>query len=81
MRVTMIEHARSSLDGDGFDLGVVGGGANPLVSLIGRFLRHIGPCPPPPTDDFALCGPDQEAANIRRAYREEGAHARDGSRL
>ena len=66
MRVVMIEHARSSIEDDSFDLSVLE--KNPgFFTLLIRGARRAEPR----TDDFPLSSRDQAAANLRRAYREE----------
>jgi hypothetical protein len=70
MRVVMIEHTRSSIEGDSFDLSVLE--KNPgFLTLVFRGARRVEPR----TDDFPLSSRDQEAANLRRAYREEAKRA------
>ena len=70
MRVVMIEHARSGIEGESFDVGVLG--KNPgFLALFFRSARGAEPR----TDDFPLSSRDQEAANLRRAYREEAKRA------
>ena len=70
MRVVMIEHARSSIEGDSFDLGVLEKSPGILARVI-RGARESAPR----TDDFPLSDRDQAAANLRRAYREEARRA------
>ena len=70
MRVVMIEHARSSIEGDSFDVSVLE--KNPgFLKLVLRGVRGAEPR----TDDFPLSSRDQGAANLRRAYREEARRA------
>jgi hypothetical protein len=70
MRVVMIEHARSSIEGDSFDVSVLE--KNPgFLTLLFRGARGGEPR----TDDFPLSSRDQAAANLRRAYREEAKRA------
>jgi len=70
MRVVMIEHARSSIEGDSFDLSILE--KNP--GFLTRFLRGARG-DERRTDDFPLSDRDREAANLRRAYREEARRA------
>ena len=70
MRVVMIEHARSSIEGDSFDVGVLEKSPGFLAQVF-RGVRGTEPR----TDDFPLSGRDQAAANLRRAYREEAKRA------
>jgi hypothetical protein len=70
MRVVMIEHARSGIEGDSFDVGVLE--KNPgFLALVFRAASRVEPR----TDDFPLSDRDQAAANLRRAYREEAKRA------
>ena len=70
MRVVMIEHARSSIEGDSFDVSVLEKSPG-FLKLVFRGARGVEPR----TDDFPLSGRDQAAANLRRAYREEANRA------
>ena len=70
MRVVMIEHARSRIEGDTFDVGVLE--KNP--GFLARLLRDVRG-DERRTDDFPLSDRDQAAANLRRAYREEAERA------
>ena len=70
VRVVMIEHARSSIEGDSFDLSVL----EKSPGFLTLFLRSAHR-DEPRTDDFPLPRRDQEAANLRRAYREEAKRA------
>jgi len=70
MRVVMIEHARSSIEGESFDVGVLEKSPGFLARVI-RGARGVAPR----TDDFPLSSRDQETANLRRAYREEAKRA------
>ena len=70
MRVVMIEHARSSIEGDSFDVSILE--KNPgFLTLVFRGARRAEPR----TDDFPLSSRDQATANLRRAYREEARRA------
>lgn len=70
MRVVMIEHARSSIEGDSFDVSLLE--QNPgFLMLFFRGARRAEPR----TDDFPLSTRDQAAANLRRAYRDEAKRA------
>jgi hypothetical protein len=70
MRVVMIEHARSSIEGDSFDVSVL----EKSPGFLARVLRGVRGVEPR-TDDFPLSSRDQAAANLRRAYREEAKRA------
>ena len=70
MRVVMIEHARSSIEGDSFDVSVLEKSPGFLAQVF-RGVRRVEPR----TDDFPLSSRDQAAANLRRAYREEAKRA------
>jgi hypothetical protein len=70
MRVVMIEHARSSIEGDSFDVSVLENSPG-FLTLVFRGVRRVEPR----TDDFPLSSRDQAAANLRRAYREEAKRA------
>jgi hypothetical protein len=70
LRVIMIEHARSSIEGDSFDLSVLEKSPG-FLTLLFRGVRRDEPR----TDDFPLSSRDQAAANLRRAYREEAKRA------
>ena len=70
MRVVMIEHARSSIEGDSFDVSVLEKSPG-FLALVFRGARRVEPR----TDDFPLSSRDQAAANLRRAYREEAKRA------
>jgi hypothetical protein len=73
MRVTLAEHIRSSLDGGGFQLGVLKPGA--LRSILSGGFGGTVAHPRRVTDDFPLEAADKEAAAIRRAYRAEAERA------
>jgi hypothetical protein len=70
MRVVMIEHARSSIEGDSFDVSILEKSPG-FLALVIRGARRVEPR----TDDFPLSSRDQAAANLRRAYREEAKRA------
>ncbi len=70
MRVVMIEHARSSIEGDTFDVSVL----EKSPGFLARVFRGVRR-DEPRTDDFPLSDRDQAAANLRRAYREEAKRA------
>jgi hypothetical protein len=70
MRVVMIEHARSSIEGESFDVSVLEKSPG-FLTLVFRSARRVEPR----TDDFPLSSRDQQAANLRRAYREEAKRA------
>ncbi len=75
MRVAMMEHTRSSLAGESFNLRVLDG---PPKTSGGSFLERLnslGMCPPPQTDDFPLCDRDRDAAKIRHATRAKAGSA------
>jgi hypothetical protein len=72
LRVVMIEHARSGIEGDSFDVGVLEKSPG-FLALVIKGARGGAP----QTDDFPLSSRDQEAANLRRAYREEAKRAGD----
>lgn len=75
MRVVMMEHTRSTLAGESFNLRVLDGAPNSSGGTFDEKLNDLGMCPPPQTDHFPLCDRDRYAANIRRAPHEEAAPA------
>jgi hypothetical protein len=78
MRVVMMEHTRSAIAGESFDLRVLDGDPNSSGGTFLEKLRNLGMCPPPKTDDFPLCDRDRYAADIRHA---NGAKAAPGGGL
>jgi hypothetical protein len=73
LRVTMAEHVRASIDGDGFRLSVLKPDA-PRYKLDALF-GALTPQPSRDTDNFALGDADREDAAIRQAYRDEAKRA------
>ena len=68
LRALLKEHIRSELADESFDLDVLDNRHMPFIALSSRWLHTLHPCPPPKTDDFALCGPDLAAATERHAH-------------
>jgi hypothetical protein len=69
LRVTLAEHVRASIDGDGFRLRVLKPGApgNQLSAIFGALAHETRR----DSDDFPLDEAEQEDATIRHAYRDE----------
>jgi hypothetical protein len=75
MRVVMMEHTRSTLADEPFNLGVLDGAPNSPAGSFLEKVHNLGMCPSPQTDDFPLCDRDRYAANIRHATGAKAAPA------
>lgn len=73
LRVTLAEHIRSSMDGDGFRLSVLEPDAprSKLTAIAGALRAESRR----DSDIFPLSGPDSEEAAVRQAYRDEAERA------
>jgi len=73
LRMTLAEHVRSSLDGDGFRINVLKPDSprHKLDALFGGIRAE----PRRDSDDFQLDDADLEEASIRKAYRDEAERA------
>jgi hypothetical protein len=75
MPLVMMEHTRSALADEPFNLRVLEGAPNGSGGSFLEKLHSLGMCPPPQTDDFPLCDRDRYAANIRHATGAKAAPA------